>query len=175
MQHDFYFHSRGEMIGFAGRLADVIRSTGREQPWFIALEGDAQSGKSIIPLALDRAFNDAAYPHGIERGLSADRLLRPGRQPSGAVVFYNFGMIDRHGSYDSAWYDFEQDNPGARVLVASNIERSIINEFHHATFRDSKRLDLALEFKRLPDGRRITATANDPLLQNFFQSLKPAG
>lgn len=165
--------TREQLIALGTILGEAIQSSNRERSWMIALEGDARSGKSLIPLAVDQVFNPHAYPQGITRDLSVDWLLKPGCQPSGTVVFDNFGTIP-YRDYDNALDEFESKNLHAKVLVASNVARCLTTDFNRsAGFRHSKRVDLALEFDMLPGGfqRRLTAMPNDPLLEKILAEL----
>ncbi len=156
--------SREELLSLANKVGEVLRGMPRRDgPWIITLGASASSGKSLLALGIDEIFNPSHYPDGVTRNASADHIFNR------KVVFNNFRWLTRsnHDDFDQALHDFEHGHPAAKVLIASNLDRTLSGNFNYETLgMCSKRLDLNIDVHMEPGSfrRRIClATENERL------------
>lgn len=142
------FNDRAGLVAFGENLGRILKEQSRNQPWMIRLDGDFNSGKSLVAMAIDKGYRPEAYPDGLDRGVRIQTLMpdwhlnKPG---SLHTVFKNFGHLicKTRNNFDQELKDFEARNPQARILIASNLRRSLTgNDFDGEL--DSDRLDVAV-------------------------------
>jgi hypothetical protein len=160
------FNDRAGLVSFGEDLGRILKEQNREQPWMIRLDGDFDSGKSLVALAIDKGFRPEAYPEGLHSGIRIETLMPWHRNPPGSLhtVFRHFAHILRisRGAFDCELADFEARNPQARVLIASNLDRSITGNDLEGGL-DSNRLDLAIRVLKSGDQyeRHVELIARD--------------
>lgn len=169
MHREFLYHSRDQLIALGNRLGETLRDNPRgDRPWFISLNGDGMSGKSLIPLGIDQVFRPHLYSKGVTPIHSVDALMMT-RQPDAPAIFTNFGRIveETKEEFDGQLDEFAAENPHARVLIFSNLFRTPKGDFNYAAQGlNSDRLDCNIQVHRIeePFIRHIGVTANDPKL-----------
>lgn len=149
----------------------------KDTPWVVSLGADSDSGKSLVALAIDRAFRPHLYQNGIGEDVSADERLKPSSWgPPVPVVFKNFQNFIHRGqeSFDTAIGDFIGRYNSARVYVCANIQRTFMGEFNYAANGlSSKWLDANLHvYGHKKNGflRRIATTVKNEELFNALQN-----
>lgn len=133
---------RSDMLHFADSFGKAIKSLDRPQPWCVQLNGDAQSGKSLIPLGVDKVFNPHLYPAGVTEEINADDMKH-----DGTVFFFNFchWIEETKVGFDKLLRRNEGEYPEARVLIFGNVMRGMSDHFLCASEEfHSERLDVYL-------------------------------
>lgn len=161
-------NSREEMIGFACSLGEIFKVHARPKPWMLTLGADADSGKSLIALGIDQAFNPARYTEGIQSGHSADKLT------TGSVIFQNFRrpIVASKEEFDSFLTRFEQSNKTGLVLIATNIERTFTGDFDYEhEGLNSDRLDMNIHVHKTAGAfaRRLSVTTHNEAVHQVLR------
>lgn len=139
MQIDLQTQGRDELIQAGTNLGKVLRESGRPG-WIMGLDGDKDSGKSLIALAIDQVFSPEKYPHGITKEHKADDLCHPAtvigsalkrffpfargeEKPDLPVVFFNYCRItaESQKTYDRRLQERRRSNPQSNVLIVANL------------------------------------------------------
>jgi len=123
------FENREEFIRYFFNIASAIQKTQRlsqrQQPLFISLDGDSMSGKGLVALAMDMAFNPERYPDEIiDRNDKVDDILSS--ENARTVHFRNlrnYDPIQDRDAYDECLkQNFWKVAPQSRVHFISNLE-----------------------------------------------------
>ena len=171
-----YLDGRDELIEFSSKLGAALQRHPRKKPWIIDLEGDPDSGKSLIALAVDRVFNPQFYRQGITLAMSADRLPGEFHETKNPVYFCNYAyeIMETSEDYDDFLGRLIKRMPFNKVIMISNIYRSLPGVARHEfNYRSgnlhSDRLDIAIEVRkqRNSDERHVGVTFKN-------RSLRPA-
>jgi hypothetical protein len=171
-------HSREGLIEFGSALGRAFQDADKAGRRIVCVGGDAESGKSLIALAIDQVFSPDEYPQGLAAGLSADNIMNPAfRCPPGRpVVFNNYynAMVPGPQGFDAVLDSFAQAHPRARILIAANLLRTPQEEFNYsARGLESERLDMNIYVRAVgkPFERQIEVTVEDPPLIEAFSGL----
>jgi hypothetical protein len=123
------FKNRKPYVAYAFNIASCTRETPklmkRDRPLFVSLIGDPNSGKELIALAFDLAFNPSRYPTGeIGRNVKADDVMTPAN--AGAVCFHGSDtrVLQSKQSFDGHLRELAQQAPQSHVHIVSNLLRS---------------------------------------------------
>lgn len=159
-------NSRDAFIALGHAVGRATLRSPFKTPWYISLQGDFSSGKELFALAIDQVVNPQRYPNGITRDLEAEQQLRPGNDGKPRTVFANFrNRYAPSGSFfDEYLRDFGLQNPGAHVVIASNISRPGSHEFYRGSANmDSQFLDVGVVVYKLGAGfkRGVDITFKD--------------
>jgi len=117
IQLQFRTHTRDDMIQLGDAVGILVKSPRLNQrPWVITLWGGENSGKSLLALAIDRAFRPQVYKNGIDRTCDANGLR------NNFVVFKNFYSIPVYNpnDLDKELDAFISRQPNSGVYIASN-------------------------------------------------------
>jgi len=194
MHFTFQTQERNQLIQLGYELGRAIQSSGRAEPLIVGLDGNHNSGKSLIALAMDMAFNPDKYPEGINGDHNADALRRPVSVLDGfkkmfrvgkeqqkkddlPVVFLNYCNISltSQKSYDGRLRELKDSSPSSSVLIASNLLRTNRGEFNYESQGlKSDMLDMNIRVHGTPQNflRKIEITAEDSHLYGLLQSRK---
>ena len=156
--------NRDQMIWLGHMIGTYIRNVDKQNPWHITINGDHDSGKSLIALAIDEKFRPEDYPHGIlsKNRHVADNLIK------GPVLFRNISLgpaVDKIG-FDTSLTNFQDRCSEGKVYVTSNLKRIFTGEFNRAADGlDSDILDIDIKVtKGRGSVRYITIVARDESL-----------
>lgn len=153
--------NRKQIIELGTMIGDFISASKRENPWFITINGDHDSGKSLIALAIDKKFRPQEYPNGIlsKNRHVADNLMK------GPVVFRNLSLMQEvdKADFDEALAEFQKRYGGGSVYITSNLKRVFTPTFNRASDGlDSDLLDISIRMKRgWGSTRYVTIVARD--------------
>ncbi len=135
MRFSLLTRSREDFINAGIGFGEAFKSQCQdENPWVVALNGSMNTGKSLIALAIDKAFRPEEYPEGITKRHSADRLYpKKGQETDFPVSFDNYvgEVFATRERLDNAIADFARDCPHSKVLIASNIRRTHSEHFNY--------------------------------------------
>ena len=173
----FDINTRDELIAFGKMLAKAILMVNPEKQWMLSIGADANSGKELIALAIDNEINPDRYPNGITTDISADRFLDPDHFENLQVVFYNYVRvtITKREEYDREINKFRAKNPSAKVLIASNLERTFQGDFDYQRLGlNSNSLDMNVHVYKYSGtfGRKVVLTFKDERLLEYFTNWK---
>lgn len=171
-----YFNTRAEVIAFGEKLGRAMKTLHHEGPWFIRLDGDFNSGKSLVALAMDKGFRPTSYPDGLERDVRIETLMSDWFQnnpDSLHTVFKHFGhmVCETRSCFDQELVNFRDKNSQASILIAANLERSMMgNDLDDGL--NSDLLDLAMKVEKTGDGFKckILLLTNN---SEIYQALSP--
>lgn len=178
-------NTREAFVALGHVVGRAMQQAARQQPWFVSLQGDFNSGKELFALAVDEVFSPRRYPQGITRDLSAEKHLASSNDGQSLVVFENFrGRYAPNALFfDAHMDDFQRRNPTARVLIASNISRpGSWERYRGAENLDSQRLDVNLTVYKVgaPFTRGVDLTMKDPqalarVIADYKTQVEPYG
>lgn len=137
---------RDGLINIGKKLGQFVQKSGKPSPWLFSLEGDENSGKSLIALGIDSVFNPSFYTQGIKLHHSADDLM------AGSVRFWNFGkdVLFRKEQLDFEIQSFAENSKGAAVCIGSNMMYYCFEDPRTAPLdRLSDKLDLSIVFNAM--------------------------
>ncbi len=166
-------HTRDDLIDLGDTLGRIFKASERERPWALTMNKDNKSGKSLVASAIDRVYDPAYYRNNvITPDHYADVLIYD--KPNGPTMFLNLDDIyETRAEIDERLLTLQKNFPRARVLVCSNMERSLNGEFNYqAQGLQSERLDLNIDFHVIsqPFERKLILTAEDPYLCQSLQA-----
>ncbi len=178
-------NTREAFIALGRVVARAMQQTPRQQPWYVSLQGDFNSGKELFALAVDETLNPGRYPQGITKDLSAEKHLASGNDGQTPVVFENFRgrYAPNSDFFDAHMADFQRRNPTARVLIASNISRpGSWDAYRGADNLAAERLDVNLTVYKIgvPFTRGVDLTMKDPqamarIITGYKTQVEPYG
>ncbi len=148
MRFSFFITKRDDFIDFARAIGGAVRDRATKEQTIIGFGGDADSGKSLLVFGVDMAFHPERYADGtVPLHASAEKAFSREFNKSSDVVFENFRRpvyLNRE-SFDRGLREYKAQNPQAKVLCYSNIERTITGEHDFARKgMDSDELDISL-------------------------------
>lgn len=149
----FHIQDRNDFIAFACAIGGFARDQAKKDQTVIGFGGDFHSGKELLALGIDMAFRPENYPNGqVASTLNAERTLSDDFNRCGMVVFENFlypVYLNREG-FDKGLQQYKDQNPQARVLCYSNIERTLSGEHDFAKKgMNSDQLDISLRVYKM--------------------------
>lgn len=140
----YQINQRNKMIHFGYSLGQILLRSAA--PVVITLDGSIDSGKSLLALAIHRAFEPGRYGRYIRDNAKADSLV------SGPVVFQNFRSAAPCLNTDmlnETLARFMHTFPGSSVYIASNLDHRFTDGFNQeAQGLGSELLDASIMVKR---------------------------
>ena len=162
--------NRNQLIWLGNTIGGFIKESQRTRPWHMAINGDHDSGKSLIALAIDAVFRPQEYPRGI---LSKNRHVADNLM-IGPVIFRNVSQSPAmcRDAFDKTLTDFQASRPLAHVVILSNVKRTFSESFQAATDGlDSDILDIDIRVKRGNGSiRHIAVNAADESLTSLLEN-----
>lgn len=162
--------NRRQLIWLGDTIGRFIKESQRASPWHMTINGDHDSGKSLIALAIDAVFRPQEYPRGI---LSKNRHVADNLM-IGPVIFRNVSQSPAmcRDAFDKTLTDFQASRPQAHVVILSNVKRTFSESFHAATDGlESDILDIHIRVKRGNGSiRHIAVNAADERLISLLEN-----
>jgi hypothetical protein len=165
--------TRDEFIALGQFLGETLVKNPQEKPWAIGIDGQLNTGKSLLVLGIDSAFNPDLYPNGISKDAVADNISYYSQKAK--VSFLNAWMHAQTTAPGDIVANCLNKHGNAKVLILSNLHRGQLSRDFETAMHEHKipaALDMHIHVDADPESHdRITSftTGHSTLIHALFK------